>query len=299
MISLITVSYNNSSITELFVASAYGSALASGSIIHVIIVNNSQNPYEIYSLNRLSELYPNLTVIHSSCNLGYFGGINRGIEYLSMNKTASDYDLVIVSNNDIVFSPDFFISARSNMAKIQDSAVICPQIVSSDGRYENPHVLAPVSWIRELVYSLYYSNYIFARLLVFLQSALGGEKIRRIPLHHNKSNAHPMQIYQGYGALYILTQRFFNSFDRLNYPGFLMFEEFFLSEQLATIQEMPLFFPELKVFHLGKSSTGSVPRKVIYSYSQGSFKLYRKYIPLFGRPNSLAYSLAIKKNGLV
>jgi len=229
--------------------------------------------------------------MHSGSNLGYFGGINYALRRLSTSLPS--YDFTIVSNNDIILTPTFFVELESSSSLTNNASVLCPQIVSSDGRHENPHVLKPPSILREILYSIYYSSYFTCAVLSRIQAVMG-EKSRRIRITSNMRYSSPMPIYQGYGAMYILARRFFDVNPVLDFPGFLMFEEFFMSEQVARSGELPLFVPSIKVFHLGKATTGKSPARQMFKFAQSSFRHYRNLVPLFGDKSSLAFQAGSK-----
>lgn len=291
-VCVITVAYNTSQECELFLSSLWGSADTASLDLSLIIVNNSQDENEANQLDVIASAYDSTKVIHSPDNVGYFRGINIGIKSICQ-QDLNAIDLMIVCNNDIIFPSQFFRQLAQSTDKLAPYSVICPQIVSSDGRYENPHVIAPASLMRELLYTLYYSNIYLARTLILIQS-LFGEKARRLSVDDNQKFCRPFSIYQGYGALYLLTRRYIKEHVCLPDQVFLMFEEFFLSEQIARHGDLPYFFPDLKVFHLGKASTGKMPKSFIYCHAKRSFLLYRKLIKVFGSSHSIAYKLALE-----
>lgn len=290
-VAIICVSYRSTHATEMFVSSCIGSALLASTDISIYIVNNSNDLSDICRLSQLANLSSNVTVLQTEDNLGYFGGINYVFSRLGLS-LRSDFDYVIISNDDLVLTPSFF----GELSKMEDYkksySVLCPQIISSDGRHENPHVIKPPSFLRELLYSIYYSSFLAASILTRIQRFLG-ENTRRVKLNQNRIYRDPFPIYSGYGALYILSKRFFCSNTLLSYPSFLMFEEFFLSEQIAQHGELCLFVPQISAFHLGKASTGATPRRQIFQYAQSSFMHYRRLVPLLGPKASLAYKLAL------
>ena len=296
-LALITVSYGNNFVTDMFVTSAIGAASLSYVELTLYIVNNSDSPEHIKEIDDIARNISNVTVMHTRKNLGYFGGINYALRCLS--DTISSYDFTIVCNNDVLLTPAFFVELDRSQPLVKRASILCPQIISSDGRYENPHVLSPQSHLREMLYSLYYSSFFAASTLKRIQGLIG-ERSRRIGLSSNKKFLKPIPIYQGYGAMFILARRFFDCNFELEYPGFLMFEEFFVSEQLAKIGELPLFVPSIKVFHLGKVSTGTSLSRKIFEFAKSSFRHYRVLVPLFGKKPSLAYQAAFKlKKGSV
>ena len=209
-ILVITVAYNTSLECELFLSSLTGAASIVDVDLSIVVVNNSQDPDEISRLKYAVDSFPHVNIIHSRTNLGYFQGINLGIRSIDQN-VLLDTDFIIACNNDIVFPSQFLSRLLQQKRLLESHAVISPQIISSDGRYENPHLIFPPSFFRELLYSLYYSNRLIAASLIRFQS-LFGQLFRRLNTTENSKYSKPFKICQGYGALYNLTNRYIKNY---------------------------------------------------------------------------------------
>ena len=283
---VITVNYNNALLTEQLLTSGLASAHAANTYVEFIVVDNSHD----FDDDRISLLCNNrisLLVLQPDHNLGYFGGINYA---LSRHKTQlSTYDAALVMNNDMLFPLDFFSSLIKSEQILRLSAVICPQILSSNSRYENPHVDKPLSASRELLYSLLYSNFFLYRLMLFLSAAFK-RPFKRFGDADNSLLVRPTPIYQGYGAAYVLTRAFFENSLAIDYPGFMYFEEFFLTEHIAKYGYLPIFVPSLLLLHIGGATTTSSSSTFTFSCQKNSFRLYRKYVKPFAR---FSHSVAI------
>jgi GT2 family glycosyltransferase len=88
-------------------------------------------------------------------------------------------------------------------------------------------------------------------------------------------------IYQGYGACYILGPLFFENFNLLDAPVFLMGEEFFLSKQLEDKGFEIYYDPYFSVIHHDHATVGKLPSKKLWTISRESHKIYREYIKVF------------------
>ena len=84
-------------------------------------------------------------------------------------------------------------------------------------------------------------------------------------------------IYQGYGACYILTKKFFANFDTLWSPGFLMGEEFYLAMQLEEIDETMYYISNLKILHHDHASVSELPNVKLWNYARDAHSIYRKF----------------------
>jgi GT2 family glycosyltransferase len=87
----------------------------------------------------------------------------------------------------------------------------------------------------------------------------------------------PMEIHLGYGALYVLTKNFMSKIDELDYPCFLMGEEYFLAWQIKQTGGIIYYDPSLVVFHHEHASVNTMPAKLLYKYSKESFLKFRKF----------------------
>ena len=130
------------------------------------------------------------------------------------------------------------------------------------------------SRLREILWDIYYSNYLFAWTLKKLSNFIS----YLYPKYKDCDYKYKGYIYQGYGACYVLTKTFFNSFKKLWAPCFLDGEEFHLAMQLEVIDQKMYYWPSLKVLHKDHASTSKIPGKLYWNYSRESFNLYRKFV---------------------
>lgn len=271
MICFVATNYNNSHFSTLYVKSIME---LSCSDYHIIIVDNCSNDDERKKLESLN-VFPNVTIIYNEVNSGYFPGLNIGIEYARKEIVKIDY--YVIGNNDIVIENDFISSLRAKKYIVDSYPVVSPNIVTVDGIYQNPHVIKNISKIREFIYDLYHFNYQLAKLIVWLAKLTKGITDRKDELQHEVAQ----EIYQGYGACYILTPKFFELFDQLSAPTFLMYEEFFLAKQLESKGFKTYYEPSIKVIHHCHASTGMLPGKFRWQLSKNAHKEYRKHIKIF------------------
>ena len=89
------------------------------------------------------------------------------------------------------------------------------------------------------------------------------------------------EVYQGYGAMYILGPLFFENFEKLWAPTFLMYEEFFLSKQLSDKGFKIYYEPSIKLTHLMHASTDMLPSRQKWEFSRTSHNMYRKFVSTF------------------
>lgn len=268
----VVTNYNNSSFTvELYksLCKAYNETEFS----LIVSDNNSSIEHKKILENLQSE--NNCFVLFNELNVGYFEGLNIGIRYARKNLGNADY--YVIGNNDLVFPADFGKQLSSCEDVLQKYPVVSPNIRMLDGTPQNPHVISAISKKREFVYDLYHSSYIMAGLIVRLAKLTHKFTDRKDEQQH----AVAQEIYQGYGACYILTPQFFEHFNELWAPTFLMYEEFFLSKQLEQKGFKTYYEPRIRVTHHCHASTGTLPGKYRWQLCRDAHKEYRKYVKVW------------------
>lgn len=242
--------------------------------VHIVIVDNNSEENDTTKLRSFAGITSNIEVIYSNQNVGYFKGLNIGIKYIRQN--LPQINCMIVGNNDVLFPANFYKSIFDNKNLILKYPVISPDIVTSDGFHQNPHVVESISKVRELFYDLYHYNYTIARIIIKL-AKITRKVTRRTDEDNYESSG---EIYQGYGACYILTPKFFDLFEELYSPTFLMYEEYFLAKQLFEKGYKVFYEPSINITHLMHASTDKLPGKLKWKFSKESHMEYRKDIKI-------------------
>lgn len=273
-IAIIVTNYNNTAHTVNLCESVFNVLNAMTISIDVIVVDNDSNAEEKELLLKSVNRYSFLKVILNDSNMGYFKGLNAGLKFID----ASNYDFVVIGNNDLIFDIDSFKSLENCS---QEYPVLCPDITTLDGIHQNPHVIKPLTVIREIIYDIYFVNY---SLSVFMMKVANRFK-RFFERKDYQSYLTSSEIYQGYGACYILTKKFFEICDSLWSPTFLMGEEYFLSRQLSEHGYSLYYDANIKVKHVDHASISSIPEYKFWLISKDSHKVYRKYVGWFGERN--------------
>ena len=233
-----------------------------------IIVDNSTNSDEAMRCQEICAEFPWASYIRSEKNLGYFGGLNRGLAAARSN----DADFVVIGNNDIEFEPDF---CERLISLIPDPSVfaICPDEITSDGIHMNPYVKHRISPLRRFQLDLYFSNYYVARLLLFIYG---------IVRPHKKSRLQPQsggcELHMGHGACFVLTQEFLKRFESLNYPHFLQGEEAYFSDQIHSAGGRLWYEPALRVRHAEKGAVSTIPKRINYEYGRRAYPTHRRLL---------------------
>lgn len=271
-IGFVITNYNNSNLTKGAIESINKTRNA---VFKIVVVDNASDDENVQELKKTEIEFNNLTVIYSSENVGYFKGLNIGIKYLRANY--SNIDWMVIGNNDVLFPELFYMSILDKKLLLKKYPVISPNIITADGFHQNPHVIKKTSKFREIIYDIYHMNYFFAKVVILLSKLTHSFTDRKDEEQHEIAQ----KIYQGYGAMYILTPMFFELFDDLWSPTFLMYEEYFLSKQLSDKGYSVYYEPSIILTHLMHASTDKLPGHVKWKFSRASHRIYREYVKLF------------------
>lgn len=271
-IAFVFTNFNNSSYTRAAIDSILESDARQ---VSIVIVDNASFDEDIVNLKILENNHPSLTVIYNKENLGYFKGLNAGINYVRDNIKNVDY--LVIGNNDLLFPRDFAATIYANRNIFMRYPLVSPNITTMDGTPQNPHVIYGISRFREFIYDLYHLNYSLAWVIKKIASLTKRFTDRSDERHHDIAQ----EIYQGYGACYILGPVFFENFDELWAPTFLMYEEFFLSKQLEGKGFKTFYEPTIKVQHHWHASTDNLPGKELWKLCKEAHREYRKYVKVW------------------
>lgn len=255
MILIITVNYNNASVTNDMINNIC--RLNINDDIKILVIDNNSNDKKELLHNEFTE------IIFLEKNIGYFPALNKGLSITDVDK----YEYIIVCNNDLLFEDSFF---RKLQGKKYSNLVyaICPRVLDMDDKDQNPVWERGPSKFKMFFYTIYYKNYYFGKFIYTIWQNIKPKSKTDI------SKSRP--IFQGYGAIYILTKNFFNKFTSLDSPKFLMEEEAFLGHQIQCSGGVQYFDIDLIVHHKEHSSCKKVPSRQIYEYSKESFKISKK-----------------------
>jgi len=273
-LGFVCTNFNNAGFTRQAVDTLLSNR---GHEVVIVVVDNCSIAEDVTRLRELTEEHAEVRLMLLEKNVGYFAGLNSGIRYLREN--FPDVLHVVIGNNDLIFGEEFIASIVQQLPNLEKYPVLSPDIVTLDGVHQNPHVIAGISWIRELLYDLYYANYHLA--VVMHQTA---RLTRRITGRGDEAHWQvPRCIYQGYGSCYILGPCFFNSFAELWAPTFLFGEEYFLSKQLSDRGMTICYEPSITVQHCCNAAISKMARKEKWKHARVAHGVYRTYVKILAR----------------
>ena len=186
----------------------------------------------------------------------------------------------MVGNNDLTFPSEFIDLMCDNLDYFEKYAVVSPDLITLDGVHQNPHVMRGISRFRQLVWDIYFSNYILAIVIGRIARLTKRFTERKDYQYHEVAGP----IEQGYGACYILGPCFFRNFERLWAPTFLMGEEAFLAAQLKQKELGFYYAPVFKVYHHDHATVSKLPSKQLWGMTRDSHEAYRRLVRSLERP---------------
>lgn len=268
-ICFIAINFNNAQLTLNFVKNLNGLTKSNPQeILDIIIIDNGSNQEDICILDKETQSISNVTLIKSSINHGYFGGLNLGLKYIKN----SSYKYVIICNNDLEFDSDFLL--KLDTVKFGKSVLaLAPDVETVMGVHQNPLRKTRISKIEKVKNDIYWSNYYIMIILKTVYNILKTNKtIKNTKI--NKS----MYIEAGIGACYVLTSHFFKYYSLLDAKVFLWGEEAIFSEQVRRVSGKILYVPDLHVLHKESQSVKKIPSRKKYEMVRKSYNIYKKYL---------------------
>jgi GT2 family glycosyltransferase len=262
-VAFICVNYNNYDVTLDYILNV--NKVKAAYDVKIIVLDNASEEYDILNLESRIAQYPDVVLIKSKTNLGYFKGLNLGIEWALAH---GFHQYQVIGNNDIEFYDDFLVNLES-LTLDENELVISPDIITINGIHENPHIIGRVSPLRKLMFDIYYSSYYIAKIINLFYTE---------ERKHKAFDPERKHIYMGIGALYILTPNFFRHFNKLWDVLFLFGEEAILAGQISSVNGKILYEPKLKCNHSESSTTSRLDTREKYYIVKESYKIYRKYL---------------------
>lgn len=247
---------------------------------NVIIIDNASGNDSTQTLRKMASRFPQVTLIESSINLGYFRAAGKALRHHLKNRQYPDW--TIVCNNDITIDDESFVEklSRHDPHKI---GVVAPQILALPINVnQNPFIKKrPGLWTR-FILRLFSSSYLLsicrdwlAEIVRFLKS-----KAANYGLQANKQYvADAVPIYAAHGSFFIFSRRFFETGGFIDENLFLYGEELSVAEICYSLKLPILFDPSLQVEHNEHTSTSKhMTRKLFEHHKRAIRYILSKYL---------------------
>lgn len=261
----ILVNYNNSQISIDCVNSLLPQCNNDSLII--VVDNNSKEDEKsfLFTLNNIT----GVKIIFLKKNIGYFPAINQGL----IEAYKFEFDYITVGNNDLIYSENYTEVLDHSLFK-ENILVVSPNIITIDGKHQNPNFIHKVSSIRKVLWSILYSHYYLAYIMLNFSKLISYNRTIKNKNGHDREQI----IYMGFGACYCLTKSFMNKVKFLDDRSFLMGEEALLMNQVEKAGGFTLYLPELIVHHMDSATFKQMPSRFAYENHKKAFKIYKKYL---------------------
>ncbi len=214
---------------------------------HLVIVDNGSDSNVIIETLG-SEMH--ITLLNPQNNLGYFGAARYAYDFLCAKHGLIDY--FIVSNFDLEFDRENFLSLVESACSRIQAAVIGPDIHSSlSGSALNPMYQHRLSFgkIRMLLFvTSFYPLFLFYQWLHYLKRKQSGAA--------DSQNPESGYVYAVHGSFMIFRRSYFENGGSLYFESFLYGEELFVAEECRRIGLKIYFEPSLKMIHREHTTTG-------------------------------------------
>ena len=264
---IITVNFRNAECTLQFINSA--SRLDGFRSCHFLIVDNNSGDGAASSIRESIAGFPNVELLLSPQNRGYFAGAKWGLEQYLARHTTPDW--VIVCNNDIVFDDPTFLTRLLTKDPLAEG-VLAPAIVSRlTGFDANPMIAKKPSRGRMLRYRFLLSTYYVAWLTQWLAPSV--RKMRNRFHAHGSDRADTRSpIYAPHGSFLIFSRKFFQQGGFLDDGFFLYAEEISVAEICLRLGLPIIYDPSLRVSHNDSQTTGRVLTRTGYLHQKQGFQ---------------------------
>lgn len=235
--------------------------------IDCLLVDNSDVPAAMEEVDALPQAFAFVSVLRPEKNLGYFPAISEGLR-----SHARGYDFVIAGNNDLIYAPE--LAARLSVSDYAaDVMVVCPEVVTRDGRHQNPHHKHRLTRLQRLYFDLYFSTYGVGRLVTWTKRVLTRSlNLEKALAPADRGTPIAQAIDQGVGACYVFLPHFLESIDyQLFYSAFIYGEEAFLSWQVRDANGRMWYDPTLKVWHAESATLSRMPSRKAYGFGRDAY----------------------------
>lgn len=283
---LITVNYKDASSTIDLIASI--NRARDSSRVDVLIVDNGSPIGDLVELQQAALRCPNVELIKSDKNRGYFGAAKFGLDhYLEQGHVLPNW--IIVCNHDLIL-PD--VEFFSKLFSMEDRCVgvIAPRIqVVADGADQNPFMRKRPAGAHWVWLRLIYSHYLFTAIWHSMSRVKRAcnNLLKHIFSHDSVHLGTREEIYAPHGACMIFTKSFFDAGGYLDDKLFLYWEEISVSEICRSLKLPVVYEPTLRILHKEHQSIGDGITRFSYDCYKKSFDhIYLRFLAKASLPQN-------------
>ena len=226
--------------------------------VHVVVVDNGSEPAAVARTRELFATSPDVTLLFTGENLGFAKGNNVG--YAHARDVLGAGFIAVINNDTVVGDPEFMDKCLASFAE-RAWSVLGPDIVTPDGRRENP-------WNDEVYEAGEWAalGELYERQQATWEAG-GPAEFRRLGRRSPESATLREPILQGAAYVFspVFTAERRRAFDERT---FLYGEEFLLSVDCLLTGHLAVYDPRIAIAHEEGVSTARVPerRKLALGY---------------------------------
>lgn len=240
---LTAVHYRNEAQVRGFIAHLRDLSLPPGWRLAVAVADNSAS--------WTAEPLPAGVSVYKSTNSGYLGGCAFAYRAWQAEHGVRPAWLGVV-NTDLEFARDFFEHLVAHDLP-RNVGVVAPNVLLDSGARQNPFMRLRPARFFLYVYMLVWRNTLLSR--VWDWGFVTKQKFDAFRSAH--TDAAPQKIYAPHGSAVFLRDRLLAAL-KLEYRGFMYFEELHLAEQARLAGLEVWWLPDLVVRHHQNATTGGV-----------------------------------------
>ena len=261
-VSIIFVNYRS----EKQLVEAVNSARSGvGDLKYEIVVVNNESSKKLNKKN-----FYGVRIIESNRNLGYGGGLNKGVAF-----ARGEY--LVLANPDILFSPNSINKMVKRLSKDTNIGLLGPQVLAA-----NNTVIQTYSGKPTLL------NTFFA--FSFLNKLFPNNKYSKSYWLPNLNNSFEHFVRVIGGVCMVIPKKVFLEVGGFDDRFFLFFEETDISTRIAKLGYKILYYPKAQILHYVSQSMRD-QSFVESKFEESRFRFYKKY---YGLPESFVAEFLLR-----
>lgn len=224
--------------------------------LSISIVNNGPDESGRSTLATATRSMPNISVVNSVVNRGYFGGARHGLAHYLESHPLPDW--VIISNIDLLITDHRFLSRLAAIDGGSGLGVVAPCIRSSKtGRDQNPFIERRPSVARMHAYKWIYRSRLALHTYELAAAAFHKTHGFFMPQRQDAESTASTgrTIYAPHGSFLIFAKEYFRAGGTLDFPCFLFGEEIYVAETVRRLGLKVRYEPSLVVTHQEHATT--------------------------------------------
>ncbi len=257
MICFVVLHYKNLEVTKMCLDSLIN--LPDITNHRIIVVDNGSNNGSGELIENDYHCFNFIDFLISNDNLGFAEGNNMGYSFA---KNKYNPQAIIVMNNDVIINDPDFIIHIENCYKMENCAIVAPNVVNLNDFHQNPYMLHSMCLFRAVLELLLRQILLFVYSHSSLRELYFRVKSDRKLTNNQKEIGFLQECTYGivpHGSIVVFLYPWVSRFDKAFFPGtFLYVEEEILYDLLKKYKMQAVYMPNINAVHLEDQSTNTV-----------------------------------------